>query len=43
MGIQYPHQEPAMPAITTRRSLRQHYRPSRLQAPGWLRQLWTWL
>ncbi|MEY3272180.1 MAG: hypothetical protein RLZZ341_1081 [Pseudomonadota bacterium] len=23
--------------------LRQHYRPSRLRAPAWLRQLWAWL
>jgi hypothetical protein len=23
--------------------LRQHYRPSRFRAPGWLRQLWVWL
>ena len=23
-------------------SLRQHYRPSRLRAPAWLRQLWVW-
>lgn len=22
--------------------LRQHYRPSRLRAPSWLRQLWMW-
>jgi hypothetical protein len=22
--------------------LRQHYRPSRLCAPWWLRQLWAW-
>ncbi len=23
-------------------NLRQHYRPSRFSAPGWLRQLWLW-
>lgn len=23
--------------------IRQHYRPSRLRAPSWLRQLWAWL
>jgi hypothetical protein len=22
--------------------LRQHYRPARFSAPGWLRQLWLW-
>lgn len=23
-------------------ALRQHYRPARFHAPGWLRQLWMW-
>jgi hypothetical protein len=36
-----------MPLFTTSataspNSLRQHYRPSRFSAPGWLRQLWLW-
>lgn len=32
-----------MPSPTLRYGLRQHYRPSRFRAPGWLRQLWVWL
>jgi hypothetical protein len=30
------------PSIRTP-GLRQHYRPSRVRLPGWLRQLWVWL
>lgn len=30
-------------AAARRPCLRQHYRPSRVRAPAWLRQLWTWL
>ncbi len=32
-----------MPADTLRcHGFRQHYRPSRLRLPGWMRQLWLW-
>lgn len=31
-----------MPATSIAPGLRQHYRPSRFRAPGWLRQLWMW-
>jgi hypothetical protein len=32
----------AAPASALNQGLRQHYRPSRLRAPSWLRQLWMW-
>ncbi len=32
---------PASP-LALQPGLRQHYRPSRFSAPGWLRQLWLW-
>lgn len=35
-----PLSTPAATAAST--SLRQHYRPARFSAPGWLRQLWLW-
>lgn len=34
-------QNPAS-ATALSQGLRQHYRPSRYRAPGWLRQLWNW-
>lgn len=32
-----------MPAFTPSRAMRQHYRPSRLHCPAWLRRVWGWL
>jgi hypothetical protein len=32
-----------MPAATPSLAQRQHYRPSRVYGPAWLRRLWGWL
>jgi hypothetical protein len=32
-----------MPDTIASRALRQHYRPSRLRCPSWLRRIWGWL